>query len=182
MDVRWPLVPFGHRDEATLGIGWRTRRRVEAAHPWFVGGDRFGHLVEDGEDGLFGLVDPLVSLLVSFLEDGEGVQDVVGVVTRDAVEEEERGVELGTDSCATGFVPAEWGTGISEVSCEAGEVVGGVGEFEDPRGDPVCCVLSMIPPTCFIKRLLGRHCKLAEIAECHINSTHLLPCDIVTTK
>ena len=64
-------------------------------------------------------------------DDGEGVEDVGGVVFGEAVEVEVEGVEAGAQVAAFFFVPDEGGAVVAEVAGEGGHVVGGVGEAED---------------------------------------------------
>ena len=64
-------------------------------------------------------------------DDGEGVEDVGGVVAGEAVEVEVEGVEAGAQVAALFIVPDEGRAVVAEVAGEGGHVVGGVGEAED---------------------------------------------------
>ena len=66
--------------------------------------------------------------LVLALDDGEGAEDVGGVVAGDAVEVEVAGVEAGAEVAALFFIPNEGRAGVAEVAGERRHVVGGVGE------------------------------------------------------
>ncbi len=68
-------------------------------------------------------------------ENGELVEDVVGVVLGESVEVEEEGVEASSELSALGRVPDEGVAVIAEVAGEGSEVVGGVGEAEDVVSD-----------------------------------------------
>ena len=88
------------------------------------------HGVVDVEDDALRAVFA-VRLLVLALDDGEGLQDVVDVVARDAVEVEVGGVEFAAQQEAARFVPAKGRAGVAAVVGEGFQVPGGVGEFED---------------------------------------------------
>lgn len=83
------------------------------------------------------MLGEVVAELFAFvlLEDGELVEDVVGVVPGEAVEVEEEGVEAGSELSALGRVPDEGGAVVAEVAGEGSEVVGGVGESQDVVSD-----------------------------------------------
>ena len=68
-------------------------------------------------------------------DDGEGVEDVGGVIAGKAVEVEVEGVEAGAQVAALFFVPDEGRAVAAEVAGEGGHVVGGVGEAEDVVAD-----------------------------------------------
>ena len=75
--------------------------------------------------------------LVLALDDGEGGEDVGGVVPVEAVEVEVEGVEAGSEVAAGFLVPGEGWAVVAEVAGEGGHVVGGVGEAEDVVADEV---------------------------------------------
>ena len=68
-------------------------------------------------------------------DDGEGAQDVGGVIAGEAVEVEVEGVEAGAEVAALLFVPAEGRAVVAEVAGERGQVVGGVGEAQHVVAD-----------------------------------------------
>ena len=70
-------------------------------------------------------------------DDGEGVEDVGGVLAGEAVEVEVEGIEAGAQVAAFFFVPDEGRAVVAEVAGEGGHVVGGVGEAEDVVADEV---------------------------------------------
>ena len=70
-------------------------------------------------------------------DDGEGVEDVFGVVSRQAVEVEVERVEAGAEVAAFLFVPDEGLAVVAEVAGEGGHVVGGVREAEDVVADEI---------------------------------------------
>ena len=71
------------------------------------------------------------------LDDGEGGEDVGGVVSVEAVEVEVEGVEAGSEVAAVLLVPGKGWAVVAEVAGEGGHVVGGVGEAEDVVADEV---------------------------------------------
>ena len=73
--------------------------------------------------------------LVLALDDGEGAEDVGGVIAVDAGEVEVAGVEAGAEVAALLFMPDEGRAGVAQVAGERRHVVGGVGEFEDVVAD-----------------------------------------------
>src|SRR5690606_24231562 len=87
--------------DAGVGGGW-----VEAGLVGEAGLGGVGEVVVDLEDDALGAV-LAVGLLVVLSDNGEGVEDVVGVVSRYAVEVEEGGVELGAQEEAAFGIPAE---------------------------------------------------------------------------
>ena len=93
-----------------------------------------GEGVAVGEDHGFGAVVAEGGFVVT-ADDGEGVEDVGGVVFGEAVEVEVEGVEAGAQVAAFFFVPDEGGAVVAEVAGEGGHVVGGVGEAEDVMAD-----------------------------------------------
>ena len=98
------------------------------------GGVAGGEGVEAGEDHGFGAV-VAEGGLVAAADDGEGVEDVGGVVAGEAVEVEVEGVEAGAQVAALFFVPDEGRAVVAEVAGEGGDVVGCVGEAEDVVAD-----------------------------------------------
>ena len=82
------------------------------------------------EDHGFGAVVAEGGLVVA-ADDGEGVEDVGGIVAGEAVEVEVEGVEAGAQVTALLFVPAEGRAVVAEVAGEGRHVVGGVGEAQD---------------------------------------------------
>ena len=95
-----------------------------------------GEGVVVGEDHGFGAVGAEGGFVVA-ADDGEGVEDVVGVVAGEAVEVEVEGVEAGAQVAALLIVPDEGRAVVAEVAGEGGHVVGGVGEAEDVGADEV---------------------------------------------
>ena len=89
-----------------------------------------------GEDHVFGAVGAEGGFVVA-ADDGEGVEDVGGVIAGEAVEVEVEGVEAGAQVAAFFFVPDEGRAVVAEVAGEGGHVVGGVGEAEDVVADEV---------------------------------------------
>ena len=73
--------------------------------------------------------------LVLVLDDGEGGEDVGGVVSVEAVEVEVEGVEAGSEVAAGFLVPGEGWAVVAEVAGEGGEVVRGVGGAEAMFGE-----------------------------------------------
>ena len=98
------------------------------------GGVAGGEGVEVGEDHGFGAVVAEGGFVVA-ADDGEGVEDVGGVVAGEAVEVEVEGVEAGAQVAALFFVPDEGRAVVAEVAGEGGDVMGGVGEAEDVVAD-----------------------------------------------
>jgi hypothetical protein len=109
--------------------------RVEAGWIEGSGAGGVGHGVVDLEDDALRPVFA-VGLLVVLPHDGEGVEDVGGVVAGDAVEVKEGGVQLGAEEEAAGRVPAERRAVPPDVAGERLEVSGGVGQLEDARSEP----------------------------------------------
>ena len=93
-----------------------------------------GEGVVVGEDHGFSAVVAEGGFVVA-ADDGEGVEDVGGVVFGEAVEVEVEGVEAGAQVAAFFFVPDEGRAVVAEVAGEEGHVVGGVGEAEDVVAD-----------------------------------------------
>ena len=104
---------------------------LEVDHGFGVAG---GEGVHVGEDEVLGAVTAKGGLVLA-LDDGEGAEDVGGVVAVDAVEVEVAGVEAGAEVAAVFFIPDEGRAGVAEVAGERGQVVGGVGELEDVVAD-----------------------------------------------
>jgi hypothetical protein len=75
--------------------------------------------------------------LVALADDGEGVEDVRGVVAAEAVEVEEGGVQLAPEQEPPGGAPAERRAVVPTVARERRQVSGGVGQFEDVGEEPV---------------------------------------------
>ena len=90
--------------------------------------------VHVGEDEVAGAV-AAEGCLVLALDDGEGAEDVGGVLAAYAVEVEVAGVEASAEVAAFFFIPDEGRAGVAEVAGERGQVVGGVGELEDVVAD-----------------------------------------------
>ena len=111
-------------------------RRIETSLVWLAGSHRLSHLVVHLQDHALGAV-LAVRRLVLAPYDGERVHDVVDIVALDAVEVEERRVELGSEEKPPLRVPAERRPVVPEVTSERGEVVGSERKFEDARGDPL---------------------------------------------
>ena len=94
------------------------------------GGVAGGEGVEVGEDHGLGAVVAEGGFVVA-ADDGEGVEDIGGVVAGEAVEVKVEGVEAGAQVAALFFIPDEGRAVVAEVAGEGGHVVGGVGEAED---------------------------------------------------
>ena len=118
--------------------------RVEGGLVRLAGFGGTGHLVVDLQDAALGAVLVVVGLVLA-LDDWEGLHDVVRVVAPDAVEVEEGGVQLAAEQEAALGVPAERRAVVAEVAGEGLQVPGGVGEFEDARGDPVAQHRGFVP-------------------------------------
>ncbi len=67
---------------------------------------------------------------VVFANDGEGVEDVSGIVAGKAVEVEEQGIEPRQTMTAVVLVPREGCAVIAQVAGEGREVMGGVGKVQ----------------------------------------------------
>ena len=111
------------------------RRGIETRLVRFAAVHGLLHGVVDFED------DPLGAVLavrghVLALDDGEGLHDVVHVVTRDAVEVEIGRVQLAAKEKATLLVPAEGRAVIAAVVCEGLQVPCGVRELKDAGKEP----------------------------------------------
>ena len=87
-----------------------------------------------GEDEVAGVV-AAESGLVFAADDGEGAEDVGGVLAVKAVEVEVEGVEAGAQVAARFLVPAEGWAVVAEVAGEWRQVVGGVGEAQHMVAD-----------------------------------------------
>ena len=87
--------------DAGIGGRWIKSRLIRLA-----GSCGFGHCVVDFEDGALGAVVAVGGDVFAF-DDGEGVEDVGGVVAGDAVEVEEGGVEFAAEQEPPRLVPAE---------------------------------------------------------------------------
>ena len=96
-----------------------------------------GEGVHVGEDEVFGAVAAVEFGLILALDDGEGGEDVAGVVAGEAVEVEVEGVEAGSEVAALFGVPGEGWAVVAEVAGEGRHVVGSVGEAEDVVADEV---------------------------------------------
>src|SRR3546814_2118784 len=70
-------------------------------------------------------------MLVGVADDGEGVEDVGGLVAFQAVQVEVQRVEAGDAVAAVFGVPDEGFAVVAEVAGEAGQVVGGVAQAQD---------------------------------------------------
>ncbi|MDE2987148.1 MAG: hypothetical protein OXT70_03725 [Chloroflexota bacterium] len=94
-----------------------------------------------GVEGSVGVEGEVVRRVVAellalvLLEDGELIEDVVGVVLGESVEVEEEGVESGTELASLGPVADEGLTLVAEIAAEVSEVVGGVGQPDDMVAD-----------------------------------------------
>jgi hypothetical protein len=111
------------------------RGRVEEGLVGLAGCVGFGHGVVALQDEPLGAV-LAVGRHVPPADDGEGVHDVVRVVAADSIQVKERGVDLSSQQFAPVVIPAEGRPGPAEIGGEAGQVPGGVGEFEDIRPQP----------------------------------------------
>ena len=111
LDDRWlsDLSRVGMGD-AGVGGGW-----VEAGLVGVAGAGGFGEGVVDFEDGALGAVVAVGGEVFAF-DDGEGVEDVGGVVAGDAVEVEEGGVEFAAEQEPPRLVPAERRPGVPAVA------------------------------------------------------------------
>src|SRR3546814_4995904 len=76
-------------------------------------------------------------MLVGVADDGEGVEDVGGLVAVQAVQVEVQRVEAGDAVAAVFGVPDEGFAVVAEVAGEAGQVVGGVAQAQDLLADEV---------------------------------------------
>ena len=79
-----------------MGHPWICRRWVESGLVRLARFRSTGHLIVDFQDDSLGAVFPMVSLVVT-LHDGEGLHDVVHVVSLDAVEMEEGSIKLAAE-------------------------------------------------------------------------------------
>jgi len=111
----------------------RVRRgRVEASLVGLAGAGGFGHCVVDFEDGALGSVVAVFLDVLAF-DDGEGVEDVGGVVAVEAVEVEEGGVEFAAEQEPPFLVPAERRPGVASVPRERLQVPRRVGQLQNAR-------------------------------------------------
>ena len=99
-------------------------------------GGQGGHLVVHGEDGVFGAVGAVSSLVLAF-DDGEGVHDVVDVGAVDLIEVEVERVEFAAHEEAALVVPDEGRTVIADILREGLQIPCGVGEFQHTRGNKI---------------------------------------------
>ena len=88
--------------------------------------------VVDRQDGVFGAVRA-VRHHVFLPHDGEGIHDVVHVVSLDAVQDEVERVEFGAEPEAAFIVPGEGVAGVVQVAGKAGEVVSSVRQLQYAR-------------------------------------------------
>ena len=96
-----------------------------------------GHGVVDLEDDALGAVLAVDSYVI-LADDGEGAENVVDVVVREAVEVKEGSVEFRPKEKTADGIPAERRAFVTDVLGEWFEVPGGVGKFEDAGEDKVC--------------------------------------------
>ncbi len=108
---------------------------MEATLVRFAGVDGALHGVIHLQDNPSGAILAVLRFVLA-LDNGEGLHDVVYVVTADTVEVEVCSVEFAAQQKAPLFVPAEGWAVVAAVCGEGGQVPGGVGEFEDAGEEP----------------------------------------------
>lgn len=91
-----------------MTAAWLSRRWVQDGLVWLPAGLGLGHGVVDCQDDSLGAVLPPALLVLAF-NNGEGLQDVGGVLPIDAVKVKIQGVQFTADEEAALFVPAEKG-------------------------------------------------------------------------
>lgn len=114
------------------GIGWGW---IKASLVGLAGKSGFGKGVVDFQDRGFGFVFAVVFGFVLTADNGEGVEDVSGVVAVDAVEVEEGGVEFATEQEPPRLVPAERRPVVSTVPRERLQVPRRVAQLQNSRQD-----------------------------------------------
>src|SRR5690606_22461097 len=115
------------------------RRRVErggevlAVDQGIVLGDAgLGHPVVDLQDEFLGAVGAVLGLVLP-LHDGEGLHDVVDVITLDAVEVEEEGVQPSANYRTTPLIPSEGASQVTHVLRKSLHPPFNKGELKDSR-------------------------------------------------
>jgi hypothetical protein len=108
---------------------------MEATLVWFAGTDGALHGVIHFQDDPPGAILAVLRLVLA-LDDGEGLHDVVHIVTADAVEVEVSSVEFATQQKTPLFVPTEGRAVVAAVLREGGQIPGNVGEFKDAGEEP----------------------------------------------
>src|SRR5262249_30227652 len=120
------------------------------------------HFLVAGENGFFGDIVRLAfeaggAFFVFAADDGEGVEDVGGVLLVQAVEVEEGRVEFAAELEAAVLGPDEGRAKPAAVARKRLQVPRGVGQFEYPRHQPVAERKGELRLESGIPRPLARH-------------------------